>query len=166
MLQKQTQNALENLSPHCQDALKADGIDLKAVDAFSGTAQFIDEALQGSQIVDKLVPPNGGDTPSQTVSEFLVDLGPSWARVAFPSGYPLAYTGVIVVSKAFDGLPLRQENLTLVHEALHAFLGQGDIQLAGTLGLGTFDDNNLGRMLASNAIRDYLKHGCRQSRPR
>jgi len=54
------------------------------------------------------------------------------------------------------------QNVTLVHEALHAALNKDDIQLAATLGLGQFDPVTLGissseaASLASKAVSAFL----------
>ena len=59
----------------------------------------------------------------------------------------------IVVGKAFYSETQTQQDETLVHEALHAYTGKGDIDLAAALGLGTFDS----ALAAGTAIDNYLK---------
>ena len=81
-----------------------------------------------------------------------------------PAGYTLATKAAafwsparnaVVVGDAFNAMKADQ-GLTLLHEALHAYTGLGDIALAGTLGLGTFDNV----IAAGTAISKYLNFGC------
>jgi hypothetical protein len=65
-------------------------------------------------------------------------------------------TNQIVLGPAFFQQPPAEQNLSLIHEGLHAFLGLDDPGLAKTLGLGNIQDGNV----ASAAIAGWLTLGC------
>jgi len=67
----------------------------------------------------------------------------------------------VALNGTFFTLTYTEQNLTLVHEALHVVSGMGDQALAEELGLGRYDRTVAGGHAASESIANWLTYGCK-----
>jgi RHS repeat-associated protein len=152
-LHRQTSDALRNLSSDCQDAIKADGINLSAVAATAANTNYFNTFTEGNvelRDITGYVPPPP-NMPNMNLSTYLG----SAAAATIPDASGKASNNVVVGGIFFNATAF-QQNITLVHEALHAGTGEVDSELAKDFHLG----DNLPENAASAAITAWLANGC------
>jgi hypothetical protein len=152
-LHQQTASALANLSAQCVTAITADGINLNQVALTASSTVYLNTYFEGGlelrNITGYTPPP-----PAMANMDLTTYLGTSVAGVVpDANGLP---SNFVVVGAVYFGLNAYQQNITLIHEALHTGSGLDDPLLAAQLGLG----NNLSKQAASDSITDWLALGC------
>jgi RHS repeat-associated protein len=159
-LRQQASTAIRNMSANCQSALGQlynlyDGptsLLAKIGGSSPNSPTFVDVSgfsFYGILPVAYFDPNAGIAVKTMAISDYL-GIG----------GFAFALTSNgrndILVGAAFDAETTADQNLTLIHEALHSYTGLGDVDLATKLGLGSFDNP----LAAGTAIQNYLKSNC------
>jgi hypothetical protein len=159
-LRQQASAAITNMSSGCQTALgqKYDlyngnnSLLYKANASNPNATSFLD--VGGYFNILGLSPVAAWDTSAGLASLDTTSYYLSTLAVAFYS----PSTGTVLVGSLFDNETAADQNLTLLHEMLHAYTGKGDIDLAAALGLGTFTS----QLAAGTAITNYLGNNCQK----
>jgi RHS repeat-associated protein len=157
--QRQAADAFTSLNHNCQQAITDHNIDLTAVAANAANVTYWfgggDEGNTTIQSITGYVDPqNPGITLAQDGAGGNVD-----AEVLEDANGNCCSNNIVLYQGYFD-MNAQDQNLTLIHENLHAALDLNDRGLAARLGLGAFPDTSFGNTTASQAISNWLSRDC------